>query len=96
MKRFLGKFDKKYFLKQFVIFLAIFTIVLIPVNVALGKIGGVRLFAGTESIMDEMDYIIDPDNPFYENFKNSERVNVLLLGVNDGLTDVIMVGSYDS
>lgn len=40
MKRFLGKFDKKYFLKQFVIFLAIFTIVLIPVNVALGKIGG--------------------------------------------------------
>lgn len=95
MKRFLGKFDKKYFLKQFVIFLAIFTIVLIPVNVALGKIGGVRLFAGTESIMDEMDYIIDPDNPFYENFKNSERVNVLLLGVNDGLTDVIMVGSYD-
>jgi len=95
MKRFFKKFDKKYFFKQFIIFLIAFTAVLIPVNVALGKIGGVRLFAGTESIMSEMDYIIDPDNPFYDSFKNSERVNVLLLGVNDGLTDVIMVGSYD-
>lgn len=95
MKRFLNKTDKKYFLRNFVIFLVVFTIVLIPLNVALGKLGGVRLFSGTDSIMDDMDYIIDPDSPFYEDFKNSERVNVLLLGVNDGLTDVIMVGSYD-
>ena len=95
MKRFLDKTDRKYFLKNFAIFLVVFTIVLIPLNVALGKLGEVRLFSGTDSIMEDMDYIIDPDSPFYDDFKNSERVNVLLLGVNDGLTDVIMVGSYD-
>ncbi len=95
MKKFLKGFDRKYFFKKFVIYLVVFTIVLIPVNVALGKIGGTRLFAGTDSIMKDMNYIIDPDNPFYEDFKNSERVNILMLGINDGLTDVMMLGSYD-
>ena len=56
MKRFLDKTDRKYFLKNFAIFLVVFTIVLIPLNVALGKLGEVRLFSGTDSIMEDMDY----------------------------------------
>lgn len=83
------------FVKKFVIYLLIFTIVLIPVNLALGKIGDVRLFSGEQSLMEEMDYIIDPDSPFFKEFKNSKRINVLVLGLNDGLSDVMMLASYD-
>lgn len=95
MRKFWEGFDRKYFFRRFVIYLAVLTIVLIPVNVALAKLGSVRLFAGTDSLVDDMNYIIDPDSPFYDDFKNSKRVNVLMLGVNDGLTDVMMLGSYD-
>ena len=39
--------------------------------------------------------VVDESSPFYEAFQSKDRVNVLLLGVNQGMTDVIMVGSYD-
>lgn len=38
---------------------------------------------------------VDPSSPFYEVFQSKDRVNVLLLGVNEGMTDVIMLCSYD-
>ncbi len=85
----------KVFMKQFLIWLAIFTVILTPVTYALDKLGGVRVFQGTESLMDELDVIVDPESPFFEAFRDSQRVNILLLGVNDGLSDTIMLGSYD-
>ena len=85
----------KVFIKQFLIWLAIFTVILTPVTYSLDKLGGVRIFQGTESLMDELDVIVDPQSPFFEAFRDSERVNILLLGVNDGLSDTIMLGSYD-
>lgn len=88
-------FEWKSFWKAFLIFLVIFTLIMIPINFALNKLGGVRLFAGTENIMKDMGYVINPDSPFYQEFTDSERVNILMLGVNDGLTDTIMLGSYD-
>jgi LCP family protein required for cell wall assembly len=39
--------------------------------------------------------VVDENSPFYSAFKDQDRVNVLVLGLNDGLTDTIMVGSYD-
>lgn len=86
---------EKTFLKKFVLYLVILTVVLTPVQIGINKLGGIRLFAGTASILNDMDYIVDPNSPFYEEFTNSKRVNVMALGVNDGMTDVIMVGSYD-
>ena len=85
----------KVFLKQFLIWLAIFTVILTPVTYYLDKLGDVRVFQGTENLMDELDVIVDPKSPFFEAFRDSERVNILLLGVNDGLSDTIMLGSYD-
>jgi LCP family protein required for cell wall assembly len=87
----------KVFLKQFLIWLVIFTVILTPVTYALDKLGGTRVFQGTESIKDELDLdvIVDPQSPFFEAFRDSKRVNILLLGVNDGLSDTIMLGSYD-
>ena len=85
----------KVFSKQFLIWLIIFTVILIPVNYALDKLGNFRIFQGKESLMDNMDVIVDPQDPFFEVFGESQRVNILLLGVNDGLSDTIMLGSYD-
>ena len=49
-----------------------------------------------ERLSDSMEpIVIDESSPFYEAFTSADRVNVLLLGVNDSMTDTIMLGSYD-
>lgn len=85
----------KTFLKTFVVGFLVFTIVLAPTNYALEKIGGIRLFSGTENLMRDMPYLVDEDSQFVEAFKDKNRVNVLLIGVNGGMTDTLMLGSYD-
>jgi LCP family protein required for cell wall assembly len=44
---------------------------------------------------DFTDYFIPSNSPFYAAFKEKKRVNCLLLGVNQGLSDVIMLVSFD-
>ncbi len=85
----------KTFLKYFIMWLTIFTIILVPLSYSLDRLGGVRVFQGTENLMDEMSVIVDPKSPFFDAFQDSQRVNILLLGINDGLSDTIMLGSYD-
>ena len=88
-------FEWKAFGKQFAIYFIIFTLIMIPIQLVLDKIGGVRLFSGTDNIMQDMGYLVDEDSPFYKEFKDSERVNILVMGVNSSLTDTIMLASYD-
>lgn len=90
-----AKNDREEFLKRMLLYFVIFTLVLTPIQVGLQKLGGIRLFAGTVNIMRDMEYIVDPNSPFYKEFKDSGRVNMLVLGVDGGMTDVIMVASYD-
>ncbi len=45
-------------------------------------------------LREELPTIIPADSPLYE-ISESERVNILVLGVNQGLTDVIIVASID-
>ncbi|MGI6732604.1 MAG: LCP family protein [Anaerovoracaceae bacterium] len=87
----------KVFIKHFLIWLVIFIVILTPVSYALDQLGAVRVFQGTESLKEELDLnvLIDPKSPFFEAFRDSKRVNALLLGVNDELTDTIMLVSYD-
>ncbi|HPO04096.1 MAG TPA: LCP family protein [Bacillota bacterium] len=85
----------KIFLKHFFIWLIAFTVILIPATFALDKLGGIRIFQGTESLADAQDLLVDPESPFLEAFGEAKRVNILVLGVNDGLSDTIMLGSYD-
>lgn len=87
--------NKKQFAKFFLISFVIFTVALMPVRFTLGKVGEVRIFGGNESLMKDMDYIVDKSGPYYGMFSKSERVNILVLGDNDGLTDTIMLASYD-
>jgi LCP family protein required for cell wall assembly len=44
---------------------------------------------------DMMPIVVDENSPFYEVFSGQDRVNVLLLGVADLMSDTIMVASYD-
>lgn len=44
---------------------------------------------------DMKPIVVDENSPFYDAFKEQDRVNVLLLGLADGNTDTIMLASYD-
>lgn len=85
----------KIFIKTFVTGFLIFTILLVPIQWGLSLVGHIRLFSGTENLMDEMPYLVDQNSPFFEAFKDKNRVNILMIGVNDGMTDTLMLGSYD-
>lgn len=85
----------KIFLKTFVTGFLIFTILLVPIQWGLSLVGNIRVFTGTENLMDDMPYLVDQNSPFFEAFKDKNRVNILMLGVNHGMTDTIMLGSYD-
>lgn len=85
----------KTFIKTFVVGFLIFTFLLTPISFAVEKIGGMRLFSGTESLVKDMPYLVDENSPFFEAFKDKNRINVLLIGVNGGMTDTLMLGSYD-
>ena len=48
------------------------------------------------SLLKDMHPIaVDEGSSFYQLFQSQQRVNVLCLGVNDGMTDTIMLMSYD-
>ncbi|MDO4551954.1 MAG: LCP family protein, partial [Bacillota bacterium] len=81
--------------RVFFIWLFIFVLLFTLAGYALQKAGQVRIFSGEENLMRDMAVLVDPGSPFFEAFQDAKRVNVLVLGVNDNLTDTIMLGSYD-
>lgn len=85
----------RIFFKTFAAGFLIFTILLVPIQWGLNLVGNVRIFSGTENLMEDMPSLVDKDSPFFDAFKDKKRVNVLLIGVNDGMTDTLMLGSYD-
>lgn len=85
----------KIFFKTFIAAFLIFTILFVPIQWGLNFVGNVRLFGGTETLMTDMPYLVDQDGPFFEAFQDKNRVNILMIGVNDGMTDTLMLGSYD-
>lgn len=86
---------KGSFFRTFIMAFIIFTIVLTPVSMVVDN------FLETNPFLDEgeeevaFDVMVDPHSPFFRDFSDSKRVNILILGVNDGLTDTIMLGSFD-
>lgn len=85
----------KTFFKTFITGFLIFTILLVPIQWGLSLVGKIRVFSGTENLMEDMPYLVDQNSPFFEAFKDKKRVNILMMGVNDGMTDTLMLGSYD-
>lgn len=88
--------NSKTFGKQFIIYFIIFTVLLVPVQFGVKKVLNERIFTGTETLAANVDYLVDKDGPYYDLYKNSKRINILVLGDNDKLTDTIMLASYDT
>ena len=87
------------FFRTFIIAFVLFTVICTPAFAVIGKVADIQfLNTGTGVSLEEdlHPVLVDPDSPFFEAFKDKKRVNVLLLGVNGGLTDTIMVASFDS
>ncbi len=86
-----------------IIIIAVAVFALVTVGLTLlrgGEEGGILdipIFeqSDTRLSQDMTPIVVDETSPFYDSFKDKDRVNVLLLGVNQGMTDVIMVVSYD-
>ena len=85
--------------KTFTTFLLVFvlaTAVMIPIRHVFAKVGDSTIFETEERLLDEMTPIaVDEDSPFYEVFQSKDRVNFLLMGLNDNMTDTLMLASYD-
>ena len=87
----------KQFFKYFIISLLIFTIALVPAQMALRKVAEINVLnpVGDTNLMKDMPVMVGKDSPFFEAFQDTQRVNVLLLGINTGLSDTIMLVSFD-
>lgn len=83
------------FFKQFILAFLVLMVICMPFQHMVNKVENTRIFSGEENLMKDMKTLVDPNSPFFDAFQDSKRVNVLVLGVNDGMTDTIMLGSYD-
>lgn len=87
------------FLRTFLIAFIVFVILCTPGLAIFGKVADYKLFdpEGESVVLEEQfDAIVDEESPFFNAFKDKKRVNILLLGVNDNLTDTIMLASFDT
>ncbi|MBN7774028.1 LCP family protein [Clostridium aminobutyricum] len=94
------------FFKTFVIAFAVLTAISLGATSVYTKFMNFNPFEKedqyTPIIVDEMDNdreelasLVDENSPLYNQIKDADRANVLLLGVNGNLTDTIMLVSFD-
>jgi polyisoprenyl-teichoic acid--peptidoglycan teichoic acid transferase len=84
------------FIKYFIITFIVGVLVLTPLSSVFEKVADIQIFGESETnLMDEMPIMVDEDSIFFEAFQDKNRVNVLLVGLNQNLADTIMVASFD-
>ena len=86
----------KTFFKFFLSFLVLFTLILIPIGRGVSNINIFKT-SGEGTLEEQMDteVLVSSGSPFFETFTEAERINVLMVGVNQDLTDTIMLVSWD-
>ena len=86
------------FLRTFLIAFIVFVILCTPGLAIFGQVADKNLFGDSESpvLEEQLPAIVDEESPFFDAFKDKNRVNILLLGVNGNLTDTIMLASFDT
>src|SRR5665648_58369 len=82
------------FALTFILLFVIFTALLVGGRTMLKSFADINPFVEAKEVV-ALETLIDEDSPFFETYKNSNKVNVLLLGVNGGMTDTIMLVSFD-
>lgn len=98
-KAYTRKSPLQSFLRTFLIAFIVFVILCTPGLAIFGKVADINPWgANGDNVVleDELDTIVEEDSPFFEAFRDKNRVNILLLGVNDNLTDTIMLASFDT
>lgn len=87
------------FLRTFLIAFIVFILLCTPGLAIFGKVADINPWGtdGNNVVLEEqLPSIVDENSPFFEAFKDKNRVNILLLGVNANLTDTIMIASFDT
>ncbi|MDR1134597.1 MAG: LCP family protein [Clostridiales Family XIII bacterium] len=84
------------FMRTFIAGFIVLLIILVPVQFLVAGMLGKPVISESEVLTEEITIPQgDPEDPNYLMFRDSQRMNILLLGLNHGLTDTIMLGSYD-
>jgi LCP family protein required for cell wall assembly len=88
--------DKKKnpFFRTFIPVLIILVVVFAAGMFLIDRYGFFGFFGG--DIMDGLEPIAGGDSDFAKKYTDSKRINVLVLGENQGLTDTIMLASFDT
>lgn len=73
----------------------LFTCIFTPSFAWWESIQDTTIFTSEANLSEEMPVLIDENSPFFQTFKNANRLNVLLMGINTNLADTIMLVSYD-
>ncbi|MGI6206266.1 MAG: LCP family protein [Anaerovoracaceae bacterium] len=83
------------FLKFFLTFLVIFTLIGIPLINAVSNVNLFQSDSTGDSTADSEGMLVDGSGTFYDKYSDVNRINLLMLGVNDKMTDTIMLLSWD-
>lgn len=82
----------RYFLMTFIIGVLAF----IPASKFFNQVAEIPIFGPSETnLMEEMPSLVSSDSPFFDVFQDKNRINILLLGINENMADTIMVASFD-
>ena len=87
------------FFRTFFIAFVLFVLLCTPGMAIFGEVADTNPWQeGNDSVSlkEKLPAIVDESSPFFQAFSDKNRVNILLLGVNGGLTDTIMVASFDT
>ncbi len=90
-----NKTNTMTFLRHFVVAFLLLTMIMIPTRVMFASVAQMEVFSGEENLMKQMPSLVDEKSVFFDAFKDQQRVNVLLIGSNQGMTDTLMLASYD-
>ena len=87
--------NKKAFFRHFFAAFIILTLIFVPARFMFASVANVQVFSGEENLMTQMPALVNEQSQFFEAFKDSQRVNILLMGTNGNLSDTIILASYD-
>lgn len=88
------------FLQTFCVSFVVFAVVCTSVFYAVDAISDTKVLGGEdiedlEETVEVPQPIVDKNSPFFEAFQDSKRINIILMGNAENLTDTIMLASLD-
>ncbi len=88
---------KKSFARTFVTALIIFVIVFVPLGMLINNFLNTNPFQHQDEDGEDIKFevLVNPESPFFAEFSDSQRINILVLGINYPLADTIMLASFD-